>query len=89
VDKRSSSVILSTESPEHLEYHKFNRRRGRMARQVRIRIRYRKYVTPWFDYLLVSKGEMREILENTGWEARDFLDGQEGLYIAIIEKEEL
>ncbi len=75
-----------TEAPEHLEYHKFNRRRGRMAGQVRIRIRYRKYVTPWFDYLLVSKDEMKEILKDTGWEARDFLDWQDGVYIAIIGK---
>ena len=39
--------------------HKWNRERGRPA--GRIRIRYKKYVTPWFDYLSVSKEELREI----------------------------
>ena len=75
-----------TETQEHLEYHELNRQRGRMAGQLRIRVRYKKYVTPWFDYLLVSKEEMKEILENTGWEAREFIGGQRGFYIAIIEK---
>ena len=76
-----------TDTPEHLEYHQFNRQRGRMGGQVRIRVRYKKYVTPWFDYLLASKEEMEEILDSTGWVARDFLDSQiRGLYIAIFEK---
>lgn len=75
-----------TELPEHLEYHEFNRKRGRMSGQVRIRIRYKKYVTPWFDYLLFSKEEMNKILKNTDWEVKKFINGQYGMYIAIIEK---
>ena len=76
-----------TESLEHLEYHEFNRQRGRMPGQLRIRVRYKKYATPWFDYLLVSKDEMGRILEDTGWEAREFIDGETpGVYIAIIER---
>ncbi|MFQ5950898.1 MAG: class I SAM-dependent methyltransferase, partial [Candidatus Geothermarchaeales archaeon] len=61
---------------EHLEYHDLNRRRSRMPGQLRIRVRYRKYVTPWFDYLLVSKGEMEEILEDTGWRVQRFIDSE-------------
>ncbi|MFQ5871357.1 MAG: methyltransferase type 11, partial [Candidatus Geothermarchaeales archaeon] len=74
---------------EHLEYHDLNRRRGRMPGQLRIRVRYRKHVTPWFDYLLVSKGEMEEILGGTGWGVRRYLDSEGSVYIAIIEKERL
>lgn len=77
-----------TRIPEHLEYHDFNRRRNRMPGQLRIRIRYKKYVTPWFDYLLVSKDEMRIILQDTGWRIKKFIDGKGGMYIAVIEKEE-
>ncbi len=75
-----------TQVPEHLEYHEFNKRRKRMPGQIRIRIRYKKYVIPWFDYLFVSKNEMRMILKNTGWQIKKFIDGKEGIYIAIIEK---
>ena len=49
-----------TKEPSHLQYQARNRRLGRLGGQIRIRIRYKKYSTPWFDYLLVSKKEMRE-----------------------------
>ena len=47
-----------TKNPEHLAYHKFNLKRGRMAGQVRMRLRYKKIIGEWFDYLSVSKEEM-------------------------------
>jgi SAM-dependent methyltransferase len=77
-----------TDDPIHIRYHKLNKTRGRMAGQVRIRIRHRKSVTPWFDYLLVSKDEMRQILGGTGWEVKHCIDAQAGRYIAIIEKQD-
>ena len=61
-----------TEIKEHLDYHKLNETRGRMPGQLRIRVRYKKYVTPWFDYLVVSKQET--ILKGTGWTVKRFLD---------------
>jgi len=33
---------------------------------VRIRIRFGKHATKWFDYLMVSKEELEEILNGTG-----------------------
>ena len=55
-----------TTDPFHLQYHRLNRSRGRMPGQVRMRVRHRKYATPWFDYLLVSRDEMKNILTGTG-----------------------
>jgi hypothetical protein len=75
-----------TDDPVHLEYHKFNRKRGRMAGQARLRIRYKKHATPWFDYLLVSKDEMKSILKGTGWQVKRFIDTEGPVYTAIIEK---
>jgi len=75
-----------TNDPDHLEYQEYNRKRGRMPGQVKIRIRYRKYVTPWFDYLFLSQKEMTEVLENTGWSVTKFIDGKNGIYLAIIDK---
>ncbi len=73
--------------PEHRSYHTFNRKRGRMAGQLRIRVRYKRYMTPWFDYLLVSKRELISILKGTGWRlARSFSSGSWG-YTAVIEKQ--
>ncbi|HDQ59870.1 MAG TPA: class I SAM-dependent methyltransferase [Candidatus Woesearchaeota archaeon] len=74
-----------TKEKMHLEYHKFNKRRGRMPGQLRIRGRFQKILGDWFDYLLVSKKEMKEIVDGTGWKIKKFIDKKPS-YIAIIEK---
>ncbi len=76
-----------TDLPEHLEYHARNRDVGRMSGQARIRVRYKRYVTPWIDFLMVSKEEIKTVLEGTNWKVRDFIDGQQGVYVAVIEKQ--
>ena len=59
-----------------------------MAGQVRIRIRYRNYATPWFDYLLAAKPEMKMIVKGTGWKAKRFIASAKGpAYIGVIQKE--
>jgi hypothetical protein len=75
-----------TKDPAHLSYHKRNRRRGRLAGSLRLRVRYRKYATSWFEYLIVSKNEMKKILEGTGWKIKRFLSSQGPAYIAVIIK---
>src|SRR5216684_9294086 len=67
--------------PSHRRYHLRNIRLGRMPGQVRIRIRYRNLATPWFDYLLASKKEMKEILRGTGWRVKRFLSSKGPSYI--------
>ncbi|HEU6444195.1 MAG TPA: class I SAM-dependent methyltransferase [Gaiellaceae bacterium] len=81
-----SRNVYDTHDPEHLAYHERNRRRGRMAGQLRLRIRHRSYATPWFDYLIVSPQEMVELLDGTVWHVSRLLDGDEGVYAAVIEK---
>ena len=82
-----STDPYKTDELDHLEYHKLNRKRGRMSGQIRLRVRYKKYATPWFDYLLVSKEEMKQIMRGTGWRVKRFFDSKQAWYAAIIEKE--
>ena len=82
----STRDTYKTDIADHLEYHKRNKEKGRMAGQLRIRIRFRKCVGRWFDYLIVSKKEMKEILKGTGWKIKEFIDSDDSLYIATIEK---
>lgn len=82
----NSNDPYKTGTPEHLSYHEFNRKRGRMAGQIRLRVRYKKYATPWFDYLLVSREEMESILDGTDWGVTKYLDSESSPYIAIIDK---
>ncbi len=70
----------------HLEYQRWNRERGRMSGQIRLRVRYQRYATPWFDYLMVSPDEMRGILDGTGWRVRELYPSDGPSYAAVIEK---
>jgi cyclopropane fatty-acyl-phospholipid synthase-like methyltransferase len=81
-----SNDVYATDDPIHLAYHQRNRQRGRMAGQLRLRIRYQNFKTPWFDYLIVSQGEMKEIIQGTGWVIRQFINSEGPQYIAIIDK---
>ena len=82
----STRDAYKTENPDHLECHRRNREGARMGGQLRIRVRFRKYVGRWFDYLIVSKKEMQEILKGTGWKIKELIDSDNSEYMAIIEK---
>ncbi len=74
----------TTDNPDHLAYHRRNRRRGRMAGQLRIRIRHGHYRTPWFDYLLASPEEMAELAEAGGWRLERVIDEGEAVYVGVL-----
>ena len=80
----SSTDPHTTEDPAHLAYQERNRRRGRMAGQLRLRVRYRNLVDPWFDYLLVSPSEMEELIEGTGWRIDRIVEGDLHPYVALL-----
>jgi len=84
----TSNDVYQTDEPDHLAYHERNRRLGRMPGQIRLRVRFKKATGPWFDYLMVSPEEMRQILNGAGWHVRRTLPQKDGgIYSAIIEKE--
>jgi SAM-dependent methyltransferase len=77
-----------TETPEHLWYHRRNRKLGRLPGQIKIRVRYKKFVTPWFDYLFVSPREMRKVLAGTGWGLKKLIQSEDTpTYAAVIFKD--
>ena len=57
-----------------------------MSGQLRGRIRFEEYTSKWFDWLMVSKKEMVEILNGTGWKVKEFIESEDAQYIAIIKK---
>ena len=76
-----------TTDPCHLAYHQFNQDQGRMSGQLRLRVHYRQYTTPWFDYLFVSKAEIEEILNGTAWQVERYIDlANTPTYVAILSK---
>lgn len=82
-----SRNVYDTTDPDHLAYLAWNRQRGRMAGQIRLRVRYKTLIGPWFDYLMVSPDEMATIVAGTGWHiARVIQQEGEATYIAVLEK---
>ena len=77
--------VTQTDDPGHLAYQARNRERGRMSGQIRIRVRYRELATPWFDYLMVSPDELRELAEPAGWTVAHILESED-TYVAVLEK---
>lgn len=75
-----------TTNPDHLRYHKRNKKLGRMGGQIRFRIRYKSVIGKWFDYLFVSREEMQDILSETDWRAEKFIRSFGDNYLAIISK---
>jgi ubiquinone/menaquinone biosynthesis C-methylase UbiE len=82
-----SNDPYQTKETVHRHYHKLNMSRGNLCGQTRIRIRYKNFIGDWFSYLLVSKKEMKDILNGTGWKIDKFIDSPGSAYIAIIRKE--
>jgi SAM-dependent methyltransferase len=76
----------TTENPLHLEYHARNRRRGRMSGQVRIRIRYLDLASAWFDYLFLSREELENLVDGTGWRLADVITDDSPIYVAVLER---
>jgi SAM-dependent methyltransferase len=79
-----------TDDPNHTAYHELNRERGRLGGALRIRTRYERRASPWFDYLMVAPDEMRELLEPTAWALAEVLEpnslGSTGDYVAELRK---
>jgi SAM-dependent methyltransferase len=84
-------IVASTINPyltreaAHLAYHARNRSRGRMAGQLRLRVRYREFASPWFDYLLVSPEEVQTLVAGTGWHVHRTIEG-EPVYVVVLDR---
>ena len=76
----------TTRDPVHLAYHQRNRDRGRMGGQIRLRVRYRQFRGPWFDYLFASQDEVRSIVEKTGWSISEIVNSQGPGFVVILKK---
>ena len=67
-----------------LAYHAANRAVGRMGGQIRLRFRFGRLCSPWFDYLFMSTAELEELLWGTDWRLEDYLPDDRGQYEALL-----
>lgn len=80
----ASNDPYGTDDPAHVAYQARNRERGRMSGQLRLRVRHRDLVGPWFEYLIVSPEELAEIVACTGWEIRRLVQDEGSYYVAVL-----
>jgi SAM-dependent methyltransferase len=81
----TSNDPYATDDPVHIAYQERNRARGRMSGQLRLRVRYRDLVGPWFEYLIVSPEELAEIVDGTGWQIRHLVRDEGSIYVAVLD----
>jgi SAM-dependent methyltransferase len=67
------------------EYQARSRERGKMGGVERLRVRYRRYATPWYDVLFASRDELVWLAAGTGWRVARFIDEGPG-YVAVLER---
>jgi len=77
---------LETSKPEHLAYHDLNRRRGRPAGQVTIRLEYKAEVSDWFDLLMVEPEVMAAISAEAYWDVEALFESGE-MYSSVLRKQ--
>jgi len=73
-----------TTDPLHLTYHGRNQARGRMGGQGRLRVRFQRLATPWFDYLFMSIPELERLIHGTGWRLDEVIDGARPTYSFVL-----
>jgi SAM-dependent methyltransferase len=77
-----------TTDPVHVGYHQRNREKGRLGGQLRLRLRYRRLATAWFDYLNCSVAELDALLAGTRWRLAAIDDADRPYYLAVMELRE-
>jgi SAM-dependent methyltransferase len=71
-------------------HYRKNVRDGVMPGQVRLRTCYKDQVGEWFDWLFVSRSDMRKLLKGTGWQtSRIFGSIPSEPFVALLEKKDL
>jgi SAM-dependent methyltransferase len=68
----------ATDDEHHRTYHEFNRERGRLPGALRMRVRYGRLATPWYDYLMAAPDTMADLVSETPWELAETVEPDEG-----------
>ncbi|MCU1362232.1 MAG: putative methyltransferase [Acidimicrobiaceae bacterium] len=69
------------------QYYRRNVERGLLPGHARFRYHYGGEVGSWFDWLFVSRAELRTVIRGTGWRVGEVVgDSLSEPYVAVLEK---
>lgn len=56
--------------------------------QLRIRIRFKHFVSEWFSHLIISEEQLENILEDTGWFLQEIIGSESSNYIGVLQRQD-
>jgi SAM-dependent methyltransferase len=72
---------------ETVEYVNNNLIQKKPGGQMHVRVRYKKFATPWSDFLFLSADELKQLLTQTNWEVEMIKeDNHTHQYIAVVRR---
>jgi SAM-dependent methyltransferase len=74
-------IVTDSVDPARLEPH------HRETAGRRIRVRYRRYTSPWFRYVMLAPAEVEPLVEGTGWHVARILDDGSPRFGIVLEKD--
>jgi len=88
----SGRIITDSVDPDRIDDPAFRTYRPKgwdssRPRAQRFRVRWQRYATPWFHYLMLSPPELERLLAGTGWRLLRLIDDGLPRYAAVIEKD--
>lgn len=75
-----------TDNEIHLNYLEKNRKKGRFPGQLKLRLRYRDEISDWFDFMLASPNEMKQIFYKTDWDLLKMIEKENKDYVGLFKK---
>jgi len=88
--KRGGQILLNsldvskTTNPQHLVYHKANRRAGRYIGEIKIRLEYKGIKGPVTGFLHVDAATLAEHAAKAGWPCEILVQEKDGNYLARL-----
>ncbi|BAB59770.1 hypothetical protein [Thermoplasma volcanium GSS1] len=87
-EKSSDHAMIIGETTDPVSTRFASNDSGLEAGDLTIRVVYKEYKTPWFEYMLASKEKLEMLVKDTGWRVKKFIemDGVD-VYCFLLEKE--
>jgi SAM-dependent methyltransferase len=82
VTSEDARIVTDSVDPSRLDDPELRR-----GRDLRFRVRWRRYASPWFRYLMLGPPELERLVAGTGWHVARVLDDGSPRYAAILERQ--
>jgi len=81
ITSENARIVTDSVDPRRLDDPELRR-----GRDQRYRVRWRRYASPWFRYLMLPPRGMERLVKGTGWHVAHILDDGSPRYVAILER---